>query len=248
MRQDIARGPYKDLFVSGLPQLFRDMRNRASGPLVDPVFGPFTVVPTSFDDESDPNKRDGDDVKVEFVLSPDVGDDAQLSPPTLQDIGGQANALDAEVKKANWHQEPSPQGTTDILSAINGVAFVGQRAIDKVSGTMNDIAFRCEKIVNTVDKITDPKNWPMRRDAIRLRGDALRVARLNESPNQHRTTATVSSRQPLTSVAASLGMTLDQLLILNPQLARNPFVAAGTKLRIPSGAPAPSGFGAFGRL
>src|SRR5262245_39843475 len=59
MREDIARGPYKNLFSSGLIPLLIDCRNREPGQLVDPVYGEFRCVPTSYNDDIDVGKRDG---------------------------------------------------------------------------------------------------------------------------------------------------------------------------------------------
>ncbi len=236
MREDIARGPYKHLFTEGLPVLFRDMRLRESGPLVDQVYGPFVCVPTSFTDDADPNKRDGVDVKVEFILAPEVGEDQQLQPSTIQDVAGEANALDADLKEADWHQEEPPEGTTDIFSAINGLAFQGIRARDKISGLFNDVAFRLEKIETTVDRVTDPRNWTIRQDARRLRDAVTRIASFSEDPAQQRVRVVVPQNMPIAAAAALAKLTVEQLLALNPQLATSPTVPAGTKLRVPSGA------------
>lgn len=234
LRQDIAKGPYKNLFTEGLPTLFRDILNRSEGTLIDPVHGSFTCVPRSYDEEADPNKRDGVDVKVEFQRQTPVDEDESLRPPTLQDVAGEAGALDEEVKKADWHQEPSPEGTTDIFSAINGVAFQGLRAIDKVAGFMHDVAFRCEKIEATVDKLTDPKNWPVRAAARRLRESSIRIASFGDSPQQRRAPVTTTRAMPIAALAALVGMSVDALLLLNPQLARSPTVPAGTTVRVPA--------------
>lgn len=236
MREDIAKGPYKNLFTEGLPVLFRDCLDRTPGALIDQIHGSFTCVPRTYNEDADPNKRDGVDLKIEFRKQTDVTEDEQIQPPTLQDVTSEAGALDAEVKLANWHQEPPPEGTTDILSAINTVLFQGQRAIDKISGSMNDLAFRCEKIENTVDKLTDPKNWPLRRDARRLRDAALRIAHIGETPGQKRAPVVTTIAMPISALAASVGMSVDQLLALNPQLSTRPIVPAGTTVRVPASA------------
>lgn len=237
MRQDIAKGPYRNLFSEGLPVLFRDTRNREAGPLIDPVYGQFTVVPTSFSDEADPNKRDGVDVKVEFLLQSDLNEDEQLQSPSLQDIATEAGALDGALLTGNWQQEPPPESMIDILSAINGLAFVGQRALDKTSAALNDLAFKLEKIENTVDRTTDPKNWPIKRDARRLRELVLRASIFGETPLEPRKRSKTRARMTITAAAAKFGMTVEQFLSLNPQFARSPFVPAGATVRVPSRTP-----------
>jgi len=122
---------------------------------------------------------------------------------------------------------------TDIFSAINGALNVPLRAIDKVAGYMHDVAFRCEKIETTVDKLTDPKNWPVRAAARRLRAATIGYAS-GDSPQQKRSPVTTSRAMTMTTLAALLGLSVDQLLALNPQLARAPIVPAGTTIRVPA--------------
>jgi hypothetical protein len=82
-REDIAKGPYRALFREGYYNLFRDMRNREPGELVDPFLGVFQCVPVRFEDDTDINKRDGTDVRLEFMHSPNI-DGAEYEPaPTL---------------------------------------------------------------------------------------------------------------------------------------------------------------------
>lgn len=233
MREDIARGPYKSLFTQGLPALFRDMRNREEGELIDPVLGHFTVVPTSFSEETDVDKRDGTDVRVEFKQSPSLDEDQEPEAPSLQGVLAKAGRFDDQIKRANWQQQPSPRGTTDILSAVNGLLSLGDQARDRVRGTTQDLLARCEKIEATVDRTTDPANWMLRAEARRLRADILTAGAFGQHPLTPKSQAVTKYRQPLSAVAAANGMTVEQMLALNPQLAASPMVPAGTTIRVP---------------
>jgi hypothetical protein len=236
MRQDIAVGPFRDLFARGLPALFRDMRNREEGPLFDPVYGAFTCVPSSFNDDMDVLKRDGTDVKVEFTESPAL--DSEATPPaTLQDIASDGGALEGEIELVDWQQQPSPEGTTDLLSAINGAIFQGFRAVNRVSAQLNNYASKLEKLEDTVDLTTNPRNWPVKRDLRRMRDVVLRASAFGDTPGEARKTKRTQSAQPISALASSLGLSVSQLLILNPSLATTPIVPAGTTIRIPAQSP-----------
>lgn len=225
MREDIAVGPYVNLFTVALPVLFRDMRNRDEGPLIDPVYGHFTCVPTSFSGDIDVNRRDGTDVRVEFKLSPTVDEDQQAQAPDLQGVLADAGRLDGDIQRANWHQQVSPEGTTDLLSSINGLLSQGKQNINRVNGALQDVAFRCEKIKDTIDSTPDPKNWPLRASAQKVHAD---VQALQQSQRR----AIVRFSSPLSVVAATNKVTVELLLALNPRLAASPIVAAGTNIRL----------------
>lgn len=231
MREDIATGPYKNLFTEGLSVLFRDIRTRDSGPLFDPVYGAFTCVPTSYADDLDVNKRDGVDIRVEFKLADQVGDDQQAQSPSLQGALASAGSFDDQIKLANWQQQPSPQGMTDLLSSINTLLSTPGRTIDRVNAAANDLAFRAEKIETTIDKTNDPNNWGLRQTARRFRADILTAQRQTGGGDPYRTFTTVGT-MPLMALAATLKLSLADLLAYNPQLAQNPMVQNGTTVRL----------------
>ena len=93
MREGIAVGPYKELFSKGLKTLLQDIQNRTRDLLVDPVYGPFNCVPTSYRDSTDMNRRDGVDIAVEFAVSLEPGDDAGPADiPTTSSIFSEAGS------------------------------------------------------------------------------------------------------------------------------------------------------------
>lgn len=235
MRESIAKGPYKKLFEVGLPQLFRDALNREAGDLFDPIYGLFRCVPQVFDDTTDVTKRCGTDVRVEFLYSPEFTEE----DPALRDLSGvagistEAGALDEAVARANWAQEPTPEPTVDALQAIDGVMSQGLAQIGKASASLDDLAFKLEKIEATCEKVEDPANWGIRDSARRLREATIRTnRRLTESPGQKLRRVTVRSVRLLGDLAREVGMTLEELIKLNPTLVRLPYVPAGTLVTV----------------
>lgn len=235
MRQDVAKGPYTDLFTLGLPRLHKDVFDRSAGELLDPIFGVFTCKPLRFGDETDVNKRDGVDVRVEFEHAPELEDDDPAGPTTnfagLVDDGA---ALEAEiVATGQFEQFEAEGGLTDPLSAIAGVGAQIDRAGDKTVAALDDLAFRCEKIEDQIDELEDPDNWPLKRAARRVRESALRLKGRADNPQQRVKVVTQRFQATLSVVASELGINLQELLKLNPALAKLPFVPAGAQIVAP---------------
>jgi len=233
MREDIARGPYKNLFTLGLAQLIRDCLNREPGELVDPIYGLYICVPNSFNDSSDPNRRDGTDIQVEFTHSPKIDEDADaVGVVSTQSVKTDAGALDQEIKLANWEQEPSPEPTTDPLSAFAGAAGQIDAQANRASAALDDVAYRCEKVEALVDKLENPQNYPLKRSARRVREAALRAKQNAEDPQKKIVAVSTRYSQTLMGLSANVGMTVVDLLKLNPSLAKSPLIPPNTIIRV----------------
>ncbi len=241
MRQDIGKGPYSDLFNTGLTKLVRDMRNREPGTLIDPFYGEFRCVPMSLDETVDINKRDGTDVQVEFIHSPRFDEAEPLLKDNITGIEGLvsgAGSLETEVQAADWNQEPSPEGLTDALSAINGVGQRGLRQIDRVASRLDDVALKLKQIEDTADQAENPQNWRLRDSARGARDQVIRIQdRLSEDPTQKVKRVTTRFAKTLSVIASESGMTILKLLEMNPGLSKGgPLVPAGTAIKVPRNA------------
>lgn len=230
MRQDIAKGPYRNLFSEGLPQLLIDCRNREAGELIDPIYGTFICTPTSYSDDSDVNKRDGTDIRVEFVHA-DPSEDESIETPTLQDLATEAGALEQELTLIDWEQEPSPEGMTDPLSAVAGLFGQIDRAGNRIVAAAHDFSYRAEKVEQSIDRLENPEHWHARAAVRRQRLAANDIATRAANPNQQIATVTLRYARGISAVAAEVGMSVADLLRLNPILARTPLVPAGTVVR-----------------
>jgi hypothetical protein len=232
MDEDVARGPYKNLFVTGVPQLFADAKNREPGELFDPVHGTFRCVPVVYSEEAEVGKRSGMPVRVEFLHSPDPDEvDPQVADnmSDLQGLIADAGALDEEVARADWAQEPAPEPSQDPLNAISGVGQQGLAQIDKFTAGLEDFAFKMEKIEATADKAENPQNWQIRDTARRHREAAIRLQRrVLESPVTKLKSLTIKTATLVSQVAKEAAMPLEDLMSLNGGLARSPFVKPGT--------------------
>lgn len=231
MRQDIVLSRYGDLFNEGLPILVRDMRNKEPGDLNDPLLGMFRCIPVSYTETTSVDKRDGTDVQLEFLHSPRIGDSDPELPQSITGITGlvgDSGLTDDDLAKQDWNQEPSPEGVTDILSAINGIGRQGLRQIDKLASQLDSLSLKMQKIEDTADAAENPQNWRIRESARQLHLNIIDAKnRLTEDPVVKINRLTTKVNTTLSSLAATLGMTLLDLISLNPSLSRSPVIKAG---------------------
>jgi len=237
MRQDIARGPYKNLFVVVLPALLRACRDRSAGPLVDPIYGAFRAKCVTFSDTLDMNRRDGTDIEVEFIHAPELGATDALPEQIsgISALGNEAGALDAALAKIEWGQEPPPEPFADLLGQIDGMLRQLDRYQNKIAAALDRVAFGLEKVEASLTKLGDPKNAPITRSARRLRGSVRRVKEaLNATPGKLQEYVLQTS-MTLATLAQTVGVDLEDLLALNASIAKTPFVLAGTRITVAKG-------------
>jgi hypothetical protein len=105
--------------------------------------------------------------------------------------------------------------------------------VNRVSASFGDAAFRIEKATASIKRLKDPANQPVLQQAARLKGAILdfeeEVDPIGARPLK-RLTNTVD--RPISALASLLGMSVKELVRLNPVLARSPLVRAGTDIRV----------------
>jgi hypothetical protein len=231
MRQDIAIGTYKNLFTEALPILFAAMRDRSTGLLVDPIHGPAKCKPQTYAESLNLGMRDGIDLEVEMVESPDLTDEDEVFKPlSAEGLTSDAGALDEEIQRVDWQQEPSPEPTVDILDAISGVGAQIDANVGKFNSGLHKYAFQMEKIEAQAKRLENPDGWQIARSARRNRAAALKLAERTRDPSKRVVRVLVKYGKTISGAAAEAGMTVQELIRLNPSLAALGHVPAGTPL------------------
>lgn len=242
LREGINKGPYRNLYTKVYADFVRACRDRSEGELIDPELGTFNVRPVSFEVNTDINRRDGEDAQVTFIHSP-----AQEDTEELADILAGVPAVVSEGRRLDDEIANVPSavlealgldGATldtgvDVLDQINGI---GQQFIstgNRVAASLDRVAFKIEKIENTIDQIngqlSNPQNTPIARSAKRLRDSVLRLRAKAQNPGRKITSFIVRQDTPALVLASQFKMTPDQLLALNPKLPL-PIVPANTSV------------------
>jgi len=247
MRQDIAKGPYENLFTDVLPRFLIACSDRTPAELNDPVFGIFRAKPTSFEDATDVNKRDGDDITVEFIHAPDPAEDDLLptevtAPSSLSSDGG---ALDAAllVTASDFQpapapgeavaigralQQPPPEPIGNLFESIAGFGRQLERFGNRISAQIDRASFQLEGIEEAYTALEKPQDWPIIRSTRRLRGNLATVKDRLANPARTVARFTTNGAIGIGALSANLGIPIGDLLRLNPKLAKTPLVPAGT--------------------
>jgi hypothetical protein len=229
MRQDIAIGTYKNLFTEALPILFAAMRDRSTGLLVDPIHGPAKCKPQTYAESLNLGMRDGIDLEVEMVESPDLVDEEEVFKPiSAEGLTSDAGALDAEIERVDWQQEPSPEPTVDILDAVSGAFAQVDANIGKFNSGLHKYAFQMEKIEASAAKLQNPDGWQIQRAARRNRAAALALAGRGRDPSKRIVAVRNKYEKTISGAASDAKMTVQAFIRLNPSLAALGRVPAGT--------------------
>jgi prophage DNA circulation protein len=246
-REDIAKGPYENLFTRVYPDFLDACLDRTRGVLTDPVHGSLPAKCVSLREILDVNKRDGIDVEVEFIKAPQESDFAEnlgTQLRTLEGAKGAAGLFDQELQKIDWKQELPPENTINPLDFASSVGNQIEVAGGQVSAQLADMAFRLEKSVATIDRLRNPNLAPTRQRARRLQGAILALEdRVDITGTKPLRKVEVSANMTISALAAKVNMTVEQLLKLNPHLRRGPLVKAGTEIKVTADTlakPAPS--------
>ena len=235
-REDIAVGPWVNLYTVVYPDFLDACLDRSRGILVDPAHGALPAKCVSVRESLSVNKRDGVDVEVEFVRAPAEGDvleDPGAQIRTLEGARDSAGAFDREIRKLPFVQKAPPKPTISPLDAVSSVANQAEVAVNKITAAFADAAFRVEKASASLESLKDASVQPAIQQAARLR-DALLAFEYRVDPTGAHVLRRISTASDMTvsALASKLGIALQDLVRLNPWLARSPFVKAGSDLRV----------------
>lgn len=234
-REDIAKGPYANLFVSVYPEFLGACVDRSRGVLEDCVHGSRQVQCVSLAENLDVNRRDGIDVDVEFIVSPDEADLGQSFADQLATVDGAkgvAGAFDRQAEIVDWQQEESPQSLVNPLDALSGIADQLNVASNKVTNAVADLNFRAQKAIDSIDRLKQPKLAPLRTQARRSQAIANKLPETLELRGNRPIRVHVTDRETTVGQLASrLSNTVRQIIELNGRLARSPLVQQGERVR-----------------
>jgi hypothetical protein len=231
-RADIAKGPYPNLFRVSFPLFWQVFQDKSRGELVDPIFGVRQGVPGQITFTADPNRRDGIDAQVSFIEQPDLAEEGEVDTvPTPASVTSDARRLDDEVEAIDWEQEEPPEATADPLSAIAGAGAQINQSAGRVAAQLHNTAARCEKVEDQAEELEDPETTAqVIRGARRVNVSSRRLADRAQNPGRTIRKIETNAWRSHTELAREFGMTVEELLDINPDLALTPSVPPGTEV------------------
>lgn len=231
-RENLVFASYRYLYTEQFPIFFAACQSSEAGILTTPDLGDVRVLCASFSYKYMPDKRDGCDVDVTFVSAP-VDTDAPLTVQVPSDdaLASQGDALDSQVSKANFGTETKPPSFGDPFKAVSSVFDQISHARDKNFSKIDKEIESINSMQDSLDRVSDPKNWSLSRQAADYKATLVRAKQQTESQGQRLKEIVIGRDSPINAVASSLGVTMQQLLTLNPMLAAFPFIPSGTTVR-----------------
>lgn len=237
MRNGLMTGPYKDMFQKS-QSLASAMRDRSPGILISPGWGEFRCVPVSFEGATDIQRRDGIDATTEFIHAPDEEESFEFKggASNIQALTSYNAAMDQRIKVLRDKYPAFPKFEQNPFDAITGMVRQIERNAQKVTAALHDFAYKCEKVERACDDMIKQTRstdfYGLKTAARRNRVAALEAQKMVEGTGKLVVDMTVRSTIHVLTLAAEVGMTAKELLLLNPIIASNPRIPANSKLRI----------------
>ena len=214
-REDIDKGPYRNLYVETFSTFLQACRDRSEGVLDDPVLGLYKARVESLSIQTDINRRDGEDVQVVFVHSPALDEAGDLSETTASRLPGRQIVEELGV---------------DIFDQIARIGTKVSVYANRIDATLAAYESKIDKVIDKFIALNElknnPQNMPIIRSALRAK-DAVERARFLSVTSGETIVSRVIDRDTTVNLLASgLGMTLSDFLLLNANLP-TPLVPSG---------------------
>jgi len=217
-------------------QLEKDCANRERGDLVDPIWGLWECIALEFQGDIDAMRRDGVDVKVSFKYKPEIDDTRDVSGAGILSVGqlySESKDLDAKLAMVAWERpEDAPSASADLLGAISGFGARIQRAGDKLAAGLERYSEQMHKIDRQLSALKNPDNAGVRRSVRHCRIAAERLLKNIADTQRQTKQIVIRHTKDVLAIAKDGGMTIQELLKLNPGLSATPMVPQGTKVRL----------------
>lgn len=227
-RQGLIYTNYGNLFTETLPKLVRALRDKEPGPLIDPVYGEFQVVPSTFNDTIDVTKRDGTDIRIELIHAPDIDDvDAGNEVPAFQGIEAAVSVINKEIQIVPWEQELPPKPLVNPFQAVRGVVERSQQSVQNTLAQLERVIDEAKRVETAIDNLGKPETFALNRRARKAQLAAHQSHRNIRRPDKKIGKIVNTQARGVSQVAASVGMSLQDFLRVNPELAGLLMVPAG---------------------
>lgn len=230
--QAVAIPGYEDLFVSTLAEFIDACKDSSAGVLEDPIHGALPAKCASLSYVNDSIQRSGIVVSAEFIHAP--ADTTSTNPTeiiTPLGVSSAAGAFDNLAAKVDWQQEPSPEPTVDILDALTILPNAIDMNINKVAAGMERIRAKMDKVQRSLERVGDVKNWAVWRASQNLKAAAIQTQRNLGADGKLVRQYITKQETTFTGLTKILKNSTQDLLRLNPRLARRTTILANTVVR-----------------
>jgi prophage DNA circulation protein len=224
--REALRSSYKDLYTKIFSGFVAACQDRTEGPLVDPVFGKLPAKFLRFSSTTDPNRRDGEDVQVEFVHAPPPFADEVVPLETPASLAAAAVSALAIFPP----ELETPDIGVDFLTQIANIGASIQAEASFIAAKLEGVVAKLEAVEEQLVELADPTEWQSIRNVRSLQGRARDLAE-RVVTGRAIVQIVTSAPQTIASLAAQTGMSPQDVLRLNPGAARTPTIPPGTVIK-----------------
>lgn len=227
------------LFPDVFQQLLSAFMDKTTGYLDTPFAAGLSVKPVSFDYKHDAQVRDGVMATVRWIETIDVDVPTNVSLADINLVRLAAINLDAErVPGDRLIDDPSRSISFEqLVNEIAGIADTATSKFEMISNKPDAILYRLGKVKDSIERAGNAGTWAVR-EAVERVEDA--INELNRLPAEAEALVlgkpTMRFRVPykmtLSQVALLSTNSVDELLRLNPRLAKSPRILEGTVIRV----------------
>lgn len=235
-RQDINKGPYKDLYDQTFRSFLEACADRSEGDLADPILGVYSARCESVSIATDVNRRDGEDVEVVFVDSRPP-EQVSLQELTYRDPAQIAYEIRQQLDNLPLADVAIPEAIPDLdfgIDALDRISGLGAQAaayVNRIDSAFANFEHKVNKLVGQLEAVDEairsPLNAPIIRSALRLNDAVNRLKNKAIFPGRAIVTQVVGQDMTASTLAQYLGMSVAEFILLNPSIVL-PLVPAGT--------------------
>lgn len=224
---------YGNLFGSIMPKIWAAMLDKSPGPLYDPVTGRiWRCVPATLADETVPTTRDGTEMVLSWIHSPEDPEDLRAFEVLVRsDLLTAAGSLDMEVKKVDWKQYEPPPQTVNPLQLVGGLADQIETGVNKNLNGLEKFIADTEDMEDQIEQLEDPKTFALKRRARRARDLAYRMRAAYGNPRKRLRTVTTNYLMSVSQAAQFMGLAIVDFLAINTDLIGLTEIPAETKIK-----------------
>ena len=244
-REGMRSELYEHLFTEVHPKFVEACRDRTEDLLIDPVLGSFTARCQSLGADTDPSRRDGEDLQVSFIHSPKPDEEDRAAPTISSDETQQINDAIVEVgsdedlesfgeaeavifKQITETGMPKPP---DIFSAIARIGSQIAAQADRFNAQIAKYEHKLNGITKSMEAVNKhlgrPRTMPIIRSLHRFQNAARGTLTQTAFLGQEVASYTVLQDSSPGILAAQLKMGLSAFMLINVALP-TPLVPAGT--------------------
>lgn len=238
-RNTIAAGPtekwtHTPLYPLGLRHFLELAADRKTKPLQHPELGLFQAKLKTCHVMWSGAKQDGVDADVTFFEHTEA--DVELySPPAADGVVAMVdldNAMsNAELKKL---APKLPHYPPDFASTMRGIQALADSVTlleKRVEGKIENLAYRVNNIADAMESARNALTWPVDRACMRAADSLIRLKKELGATGRVLVVYVAPVTATLASFCPATGTSVDELLKLNPHLARDGVVRAGRVIK-----------------